>query len=226
MILDAPAMADPLYLDLPPESSQYGTLWPARRGSNFRPSSVKGGAIKGQLSVLANPEAQFNDFNIRLHGIDHSAVKDSKALPGLEARLRRLLEGTVLVSHTGFDKRAMDGAMERYGLRPIRATWLDSAMIARRAWPQRYRRHWNLAAIAGDLGITFRHHDAAEDVRAGGRDCPAGLQAHGAEHRGLAGTEQSEFSVIEVPGTAWENFLGNRLLDIVVRVKKKGFVCL
>ena len=126
------------------------------------------GAIKGQLSVLVNPEAQFNDFNVRLHGIDHNAVKDSKAMPSLEARLRRLLEGTVLVSHTSFDRRAMDGAMERYGLRPIRASWLDSAMIARRAWPQRYKRRWNLAAIAGDLGIVFRHHDAAEDARAAG----------------------------------------------------------
>ena len=129
---------------------------------------VRDGAIKGQVSVLVDPEAQFNDFNIRLHGIDHSAVKESKALPGIEARLRRLLEGTVLVSHTGFDKWAMDSVMERYGLRPIRATWLDSAIIARRAWPHRYRHRWNLAAIAGDLGITFRHHDAVEDARAAG----------------------------------------------------------
>ncbi len=42
---------------------------------------VRDGATKGQLSVLVNPEAQFNDFNIRLHGIDHSTVKDSKTLP-------------------------------------------------------------------------------------------------------------------------------------------------
>ena len=129
---------------------------------------VRDGVIKEQLSLLVNPEAQFNDFNIRLHGIDHKAVKDSKALPDLEARLRRLLEGTVLVSHTGFDRRAMDSAMKRYGLRPIRATWLDSAMVARRAWPRKFRRRWNLALIAGDLGIVFRHHDAAEDARAAG----------------------------------------------------------
>ena len=130
--------------------------------------SVRKGVIKGQVSLLVNPEAEFNDFNVRLHGIDHTSVKDSKILPDLEARLRLLLEGTVLVSHTTFDRRAMDGAMERYGLRPILATWLDSAMIARRAWPHRYRRMWRLAVIAGDLGIDFRHHDAAEDARAAG----------------------------------------------------------
>ena len=129
---------------------------------------VRSGSIKGQLSVLVNPEAPFNDFNVRLHGIDHTAVRESKTLPLLESRLRRLLEGTVLVSHTGFDRRSLDGAMERYGLRAIRARWLDSAMVARRAWPHRYRRRWSLSLIAGDLGIDFRHHDAAEDARAAG----------------------------------------------------------
>ncbi len=130
--------------------------------------SIRDGVVKRQLSVLVDPEAEFNDFNVRLHRIDHHAVRGSEALPNLEARLRRILEETVLVSHTAFDRMAMDGAMERYGLKPIRARWLDSAMVARRAWPQKYRRKWSLALIAGDLGIAFRHHDAAEDARAAG----------------------------------------------------------
>ena len=141
---------------------------------------VWGGVIKGQLSVLVNPEAPFNDFNVRLHGIDHSAVQDSKTMPLLESRLRRLLDGTVLVSHTSFDRRALDGAMERYGLRPIRARCMDSAMVARRAWPQRYRRRWSLSLIAGDLGIDFRHHDAAEDARAAGE-----IVLHACWHTGV-----------------------------------------
>lgn len=130
--------------------------------------SVRGGIIKSQLSVLVNPEAQFSEFNVNLHGIDPAKVSGCAVLPDLEAQLRRLLEGTVLVSHTGFDRRAMNGAMERYGLRPLRAKWLDSSMVARCAWPQRYRRHWSLALIAGELGIEFRHHDAMEDARAAG----------------------------------------------------------
>ena len=57
--------------------------------------------------------------------------------------------------------------MRRYGLRPLRVRWLDSGQIARRAWPERYRRRgWNLANVAVDLGISFRHHDAVEDARA------------------------------------------------------------
>ena len=41
-----------------------------------------------------------------------------------------------------------------HGLGTVRATWLDSALVARRAWPQRHdgRRGWGLTNIAEDLG--------------------------------------------------------------------------
>ena len=138
------------------------------------------GVIKEQLSVLVNPEGAFRRFNVRLHGIGPAAVQDSVTIPDLEPELRRLLEGTVLVSHTPFDRRALDGALSRYGARPIRVKWLDSARVARRAWPERYRRHWNLALITGDLGIKFRHHDAAEDARAAGE-----IVLRACQHTGL-----------------------------------------
>ena len=108
-------------------------------------------------------------------------VKDSKTLPQVQTNLRGLIEGAVLVSHTAFDRVALGRAMDRYELEAIRTTWLDSAMIARRAWPERYRRRgWSLASIAGDLGITFRHHDALEDARAAGE-----IVLHACRHTGL-----------------------------------------
>ena len=142
---------------------------------------VRAGEIREELSVLVNPEVRFNPFNVRLHGISEDVVKDSKTMPQVQANLRRLIEGAVLVSHTAFDRVALGRAMDRYGLEVIRTTWLDSAMIARRAWPERYRRRgWSLANIAGDLGITFRHHDALEDARAAGE-----IVLHACRHTGL-----------------------------------------
>ena len=126
------------------------------------------GVIEEQLSVMVNPEAPFSAFNVGLHGIDEEAVMGSETLPQVYAWLGRMVEGTVLVSHTSFDRGAMDSAAERYGLRPIRGRWLDSSLIARRAWPGRFRHRWNLAFIGGELGIQFRHHDAMEDARAAG----------------------------------------------------------
>ena len=141
---------------------------------------VEGGVIKEQLSLLVNPEAPFSDFNVRLHGIDAEAVKGSATLPQLYTELRRILKGAPLVSHTAFDRGAMNGAAERYGLRPIRVRWLDSSRVARRAWPDKFRSKWNLALVAGELGIAFRHHDAAEDARAAGE-----IVLHACQHTGV-----------------------------------------
>ena len=89
-------------------------------------------------------------------------------MPQLVRRLWRSLEGSVLVSHTGFDRIALHGAVAWHGLGAVRATWLDSSLVAQRAWPQRHdgRRGWGLTNIAGWLGIKFRCHDTLEDARA------------------------------------------------------------
>lgn len=129
---------------------------------------VSDGIIKEKLSLMVNPEMPFSSFNVELHGIDEDTVLDTATLPQIYPRLRHILEGTVVVSHTSFDRGAMDGAAERYGIRPISARWLDSSQVARRAWPGKFRRRWSLAVIAGELGISFRHHDALEDARAAG----------------------------------------------------------
>lgn len=143
---------------------------------------VRDSEIKGQLSLLINPEQVFNPSNVRIHGIDEARVIEAVTLPEVEGRLRSLLEGQTLVSHTSFDRFALDGAMNRYRLEPIQASWLDSSYIARRAWPERFRgKAWSLARIAGDLGIAFRHHDAVEDARAA-----AEIVLRACRHTGLA----------------------------------------
>ena len=114
---------------------------------------VRIGRIATSRSFTVDPQEPFRTFNVRLHGIGPQHVRGCPTLPRLDAELRCLLEGTPLVSHTGFDRSALDGAMRRYGLRPLRVQWLDSGQIARRAWPERYRRRgWNLANVAADRG--------------------------------------------------------------------------
>ncbi len=138
------------------------------------------GKIQDRLSILVNPEERFNSVNIGIHGIDEAAVKDSGSFPEVHGELRRRLDGTVLVSHTGFDRRAIEGAARKYRLKRIQVSWLDSSVIARRAWPSEYGRRWSLASVAGGLGIRFRHHDAVEDARAAGE-----VVLHACRHTGL-----------------------------------------
>ena len=128
---------------------------------------VRDGRIQGQWQTLVNPETWFDHWNTMIHGIDESAVRQSPTLPEVRDELRARLRGTILVSHTSFDRVAFQRAMERYDLEQLQVTWLDSAKIVRRAWPESYGRSgYGLKNVAKDLGISFDHHDALEDARA------------------------------------------------------------
>ena len=128
---------------------------------------VRDGEIEDQWQTLVNPEDWFDPWNVSIHGIDKNDVRHSPKLPEVRGELCARLRGSVLVSHTSFDRVAFERAMTRYDLEQLQVTWLDSAKIARRAWPESYGRSgYGLKNIANDLDISFRHHDALEDARA------------------------------------------------------------
>ena len=128
---------------------------------------VRDGQIRDRWVALVDPEDWFDDWNVNIHGISEETVRGAPTLPELQGELRDRLGSSVVVSHTNFDRVAIERAMEKYGLGQPRLTWLDSAKVVRRAWPDRYsRKGYGLASVAHDLGITFRHHDALEDATA------------------------------------------------------------
>lgn len=143
--------------------------------ANHRPMSVcqigvvrvRNGAVAETWSSLVNPEARFSGMNIGIHGIGPSDVEDSPVFPEIYGVLRGHLRNSVIISHTAFDQGAISGACRRYGLAADFGTWLDSAKVVRRAWPDRFaRRGYGLKDVAQALDISFRHHDAIEDARA------------------------------------------------------------
>ena len=128
---------------------------------------VADGKVAREWSTLVDPEGPFSPFNIRIHGISEAHTRHAPPLPRIHEAIRDRLEGCIVVSHTAFDRGALDKACGRYGLPVPRMRWLDSARVARRAWPaQLARRGFSLGTVAAHLGIRFRHHDALEDARA------------------------------------------------------------
>lgn len=128
---------------------------------------VRDGKIVDRWQSLIDPEDWFDELNVSIHGIDERKVKNSPTLPEVRGELRKRLRGSVLVSHSAFDRVAFERAMTRYDLEQLQVIWLDSAKIARRAWPDRFgRKGYSLNKVADALGIQFSHHDAAEDARA------------------------------------------------------------
>jgi len=128
---------------------------------------IRDGKIEDEWETLVNPEDWFDPWNVEIHGIDEGDVRHSPTIPEIRGELHDRLRGSVLVSHTSFDRVAFERAMTKYNLEQLQVTWLDSARIVRRAWPESYgRRGYGLKNIAKDLGISFRHHNALEDARA------------------------------------------------------------
>lgn len=119
-------------------------------------------------SVLVDPEDWFDDMNISIHGIDERKVKGCPNFKTVSAELHSRLEGQVVATHTAFDRNAITQAARRHSTAIPSCTWLDTARVARRAWPEVSQRGYGLGPLAERFGIDFLHHDAAEDAKAAG----------------------------------------------------------
>jgi DNA polymerase-3 subunit epsilon len=127
---------------------------------------VEDGAIGDSWTTLIDPETYFDPWNIEVHGITPSMVGGQPRFSDLAARVREFVGASVVVSHTGFDRVAMERAHERANLVPPGWSWLDTARVSRRAWKQLAGEGYGLANVAAHCGVQFRHHDAGEDARA------------------------------------------------------------
>ncbi|WP_437952945.1 exonuclease domain-containing protein [Sorangium sp. So ce296] len=131
-------------------------------------ASFRDGKLHESWGSLVNPEDFFHAINVSIHGIDESSVCSAPKWTSVYETLRPWLAQRLVVSHTAFDRAALLRACQKHGLAPHQCSWIDSARIARRAWPSFARSGYGLANVAKQLGITFRHHDAQEDARAAG----------------------------------------------------------
>lgn len=118
---------------------------------------------------LVNPEDYFADWNMRVHGITPADVAGASTFPGLHREISARTAGRVLVSHTGFDRASLTRASARYQLPALDGTWLDSAMVARRTWPDQCgHRGYGLQTLAATWSLAFTAHVAIEDAKVTG----------------------------------------------------------
>lgn len=118
---------------------------------------------------LINPEDYFDPINVGIHGIDESSVSGAPTFSEVHETLVQMLDGMVVVSHTHFDRVALQRACHGCDLRMAECTWLDSARVVRRAWPDRFGQSgYGLTNVASHFGLRYRAHDAEEDAWAAG----------------------------------------------------------
>lgn len=139
------------------------------------PQSLKGLYTLGAFASVAdawvslvNPKDYFDGVNVSIHGINESKVKHSPTWETVLPEVNSRLGGRIVVCHTPFDRLALARACDRANLSACECTWLDSARVVRRAWPQFSKSGYGLSNVAEHFAIEYKAHDALEDARCAG----------------------------------------------------------
>ena len=127
------------------------------------------GQIVEEWKSYIDPEDYFDGINISIHGITKEIVAGAPVFSAVNRELRNALEGNIVVTHTAFDRLALSQAAWKSRAAPLNCTWLDSACVVRRAWPEYSRSGYGLRNMCNVIGYKFKHHDALEDAKASGQ---------------------------------------------------------
>jgi DNA polymerase-3 subunit epsilon len=118
--------------------------------------------------TLVNPEDYFDPINIGIHGINGLDVEHAPTFPEISDTLLGFFKDKIVVCHTHFDKVSISRTFWKHDIEMIEISWLDSAKVVRRAWPEFSKKGYGLKNVAKHIGYDFRHHDALEDAKASG----------------------------------------------------------
>lgn len=128
----------------------------------------KDGKVMEKWESLINPQADFDDMNIFIHGINERDVKDAPVFTAIYDELVSILDNKIVTHHTSFDKTAITKVIDKYNLKQINPIWIDTARVVRRTWQEFSHKGYGLKNMSKFLKIDFKHHDPLEDARLSG----------------------------------------------------------
>ncbi len=126
------------------------------------------GVVADEWKSYIDPQDHFYGINVSIHGIDEGVVAGAPTFGMLASKINGLLNGHVVVTHTHFDKVAINQACTKYKAKPPSCAWLDSAGVVRRTWKEFSQRGYGLQSVCALIGYKFQAHDALEDAKAAG----------------------------------------------------------
>jgi DNA polymerase-3 subunit epsilon len=147
-------------------------------------AEYEGASLVREWKSYVDPEDEFSGFNIDIHGIDETMVAGAPTFANLWDFLNNSLASRVVCSHTSFDRTSIYRACVKYHLPAPNWIWLDTARVARRAWPQFGHSGYRLKKLAEFLGYSFEHHDALGDAKASARILQAAIEQTGLDPQG------------------------------------------
>lgn len=125
---------------------------------------VKNSRIVEEKEILIRPEPfEFNDYNIYIHGITPSKVKDKPRFKDVWGDVKPYVDNQLIVAHNAsFDIGAMRCALDLFGLEYPTLKYICTVKLSQLAYPELSSHKLNKLCEA--LGITFSHHHAMDDA--------------------------------------------------------------
>ena len=129
--------------------------------------AVDDGRIADQWATLVDLGEEFDPWCSKIHGITGETVQGMRTFGAIWPELRNRLGNSTVISHSSFDRTAINQAAEWHQIEDHRdLVWEDSVRIARQAWPG-LAGGYGLKNLCEVLEIEFKHHDALQDALAG-----------------------------------------------------------
>jgi DNA polymerase-3 subunit epsilon len=127
--------------------------------------TVEGGEIVRRVRHLIRPDPLvFDRFCVEIHGITARDVADAPTFGEIWPSLWAAVSGPLVAHNAAFDMSVLRKSLDKLGGNYPDSDYFCTLAISRIVWPQLATHKLNI--IASHLGITFRHHDAAEDAEA------------------------------------------------------------
>lgn len=154
----------------------------------------EGGRIAGEWKSYINPQCRFDGIYIAIHGIDTGVVANAPTFAQAVSDIESALNGRIVVTHTAFDRVAIHQAGAKCKSIPPTCTWLDSAQVVRRAWPEFSKKGYGLQNVCDSIGYKFQAHDALEDAKAAGNIVLAAIARTGLRRLPFLNFERSQIA--------------------------------
>lgn len=127
----------------------------------------KDGNIIDTFYTLINPEEEFDDFNIFIHGITPEDVLDSPTFPEVRKAILDFIGSDIVVAHFAqFDMGALNDVYNKYQLDYDDIRYICSYRLAKVAMPGQL--NYKLKNLSKELNIQLDHHNALSDAKASG----------------------------------------------------------
>jgi DNA polymerase-3 subunit epsilon len=122
-----------------------------------------GRVVRVEERLIRPKGMRFSSFNIAIHGIRPEHVEDASEFPEVMDEFADDFRGATMIAHNAaFDFSVWRSCLDLYRQGYPELSYLCSVKMAQKVWPHLGSHKLNI--LASHLGLTFAHHNAAEDA--------------------------------------------------------------